>query len=136
MKETSSDKVLILSELKKLKDECENRDSRMKIQEENKREKQLAREREKEDQGRKLMAMREEIHRMKDNSEKDVLILKLNEKVENLEGMLRNAINELTEEKEPKLIPKIINYYPEPNSARSHQTSYSGEEEQQPSKSL
>lgn len=93
MKETNSDKVLILSELKKLKDECENRESRMKLQEENKREKQLAREREKEDQGRKLMAMREEIHRMKDNTEKDVLILKLNEKVESLEGMLRNAIN-------------------------------------------
>lgn len=47
-----------------------------------------------------------------------MLILKLNEKVESLEDMLRRAIQDLNEEKDPKLIPKIINYYPEPQQER------------------
>jgi hypothetical protein len=69
------------------------------------------REQQKQEKSRKISEIKEEIGKIKENTDKDVLILKLNEKVESLEEVLRNAIQELNQEKEPKFIPKIINYY-------------------------
>lgn len=39
------------------------------------------------------------------------MFVKINEKIESLESIVRNAITEMNTEKEQKFVPKIINYY-------------------------
>ena len=91
--------------MKRLKESRHERET-----EEEKLEKKTRREKEAELKHQKLDEIREQISKIGSN-DKDILYLKINEKIEHLEEVVKVALEEIQEEKEAKFVKnKAVTY--------------------------
>ena len=91
--------------MKRLKESRHERET-----EEEKLEKKTRREKEAELKHQKLDEIREQIRKIGSN-DKDILYLKINEKIEHLEEVVKVALEEIQEEKEAKFVKnKAVTY--------------------------